>query len=95
MGIESGCEGGGGLLFLPATNFTLLEYMIIWSKIQVIIYPLLSYTFLVKDLIKHVKESHDGQIFSCEICKKEFASVKIMQRHMSGIYRIFFISLQY
>ncbi len=40
--------------------------------------------FTLKDLIQHVKESHDGQIFTCDICKKEFASVKILQRHMSG-----------
>ena len=31
----------GGIVILPATCFTLLEYLVIWYKIQVIINPLL------------------------------------------------------
>ena len=36
--------GGEGVDSLPATSFTLLDYMIIWCKIQVIINPLLQLT---------------------------------------------------
>ena len=36
-----GWAKGGGSLFYLATSFTLLKYMILWCKIQVMIYPLL------------------------------------------------------
>ena len=73
--------GWGKSLYNPATSFTLLEYMIIWCKIQVMINPLAKYYLIIVHQISANSQSNNLHIFKFKILSINFCN-------SSGNYQI-------